>query len=435
MQRVPGTIADVSVLTPLDEEWRYFSELIRRKYQLREVPSKSITHYTWKHSRPSTNAILRCHSAAAGHAGQTKASVFVQQVVQDWQPKNVIMLGIAGSLDKNKAALGDVLIPFQIIGYELGKVIDSASSIADFEKEFRITATQVHQFLYARARAFMNDPDAYKSWQNKCAADRTRSLFLKEHCPPKPSLIMSENDALASGNEVVASKNFATYLKKRVDPRLVAVDMESSGLFTALHFDGYFRDGLMVRGISDYADKKKNQLERQSRDTVRKYATRNATRFLLALLDRSDIGSETSGAYLELRIDLNSTKTAIECGMFFNNLGAQHLVFDNSVCVDRPCRDLALEVFFPEISKDRGLEPFVFERNEGNIARVIHPAAAENGRFYFDLGQAVTGQRFSIGVTSPEAHVSSIWMSLKDHWGVLDDATWVPEPTEYQDDA
>jgi len=68
-------------------------------------------------------------------------------------------------------------------------------------------------------------------------------------------------------------------VKDNRDRKYLALEMESGGFMAAVHKQGLPRS-LVLRAISDYGDENKKRLDTTSKGTFRKYATRNALRWL-----------------------------------------------------------------------------------------------------------------------------------------------------------
>jgi len=60
--------------------------------------------------------------------------------------------------------------------------------------------------------------------------------------------------------------------------------MESGGLAISAHMNTESTKALVVRGISDYGDERKKQLDSVGEGALRRYAMRNATAFLWTLI-------------------------------------------------------------------------------------------------------------------------------------------------------
>jgi hypothetical protein len=84
----------------------------------------------------------------------------------------------------------------------------------------------------------------------------------------------------ASGNFVVKSVEFGEKIKG-MNKYISTVEMEAAGIEKALFLEHANQaDLLMIRGVSDYADKNKTALEKKSKDQWRAFAAANAARLL-----------------------------------------------------------------------------------------------------------------------------------------------------------
>ena len=93
---------------------------------------------------------------------------------------------------------------------------------------------------------------------------------------------------IVSHGGVVSSETFATDLLS-LDRNILAIDTESAGVFEqANSFD---TPAITVRGVSDFADSKKNELETLSKNHVRSIAAMNAAFYIYAQLESSTIAS------------------------------------------------------------------------------------------------------------------------------------------------
>src|SRR5205085_9510390 len=82
---------------------------------------------------------------------------------------------------------------------------------------------------------------------------------------------------LASGPVVGAAQQFTEWLRRKRDRNLKALEMESAGLMAAAVRRVEPARTLIIRGISDYGDKRKEQLDRVRDGARRRQAMRKAT--------------------------------------------------------------------------------------------------------------------------------------------------------------
>lgn len=274
---------DYLLLTPLDEEWRTIRNILCPDYEaVKDVQVGAITYYAWKQpvNRPPDTVgdyLIAAAPMSKKTPAQSKAGNVTTQGVGHWKPNRVTMLGIAGSLEPDRLKLGDVVVPEEIFGYEVGDVVGRNFT-------FRPTLDQTGALDFDRVRAFYNDPVQYPRWQQECLAAAKEMGLKKLKRPPQLHL-----EPVASGNFVVKSVTHGRKLRKEINSKIAAVEMEARGMYQALYMEAQRRDALMIRGISDYADTNKSKLEKQSNDGWRAFSVANAARLLLALWRRGPI--------------------------------------------------------------------------------------------------------------------------------------------------
>jgi nucleoside phosphorylase len=331
-------LIDFLLLTPLDEEWRTMFPLLCPDLQrVKEVPVDSITYYTW--AQPVTTLggkgeyLIAAASIADRTPGQALTASFVTNAVATWRPDTVLLTGIAGSLDPDRVKLGDVIVGRDILGYEVEDALDSGFNL-------RKTYNQIDARQLDRMRALVNLGRPVATWQDQCK-EAAAGLFPAEE-PRRPSLFI---EAIASGNKVVKSTAFAQELQRVFQHQVGAVEMEARGLHQALYLDAKRRDGLVVRGISDYADKYKSDLERRSNDAWRTLAAGNAARLIAIFWQRGSIAPISPGYRLNLqRGSFQQFRQGPETQIDFQVPGAHDLAFPILLERSAPTPAITLEI-------------------------------------------------------------------------------------------
>jgi nucleoside phosphorylase len=332
-------LVDYLVLTPLDEEWRTVrGVLCPVPDNVRNKPIDAITYYLWKevidYSRDSQGEYLIV-AASMGRwtTGQAFAGVFSTQSLNHWKPARIVLVGIAGSLEPDRIMLGDVVVSAKIFGYEVG---DAEGDVI----RFRTTFNQIGALDLDRIRAFRDDPIEYPAWQKECAEAAPANGL--EDLSRYPELHL---EVTASGEYVVKSIEFGKKLRREIDKDICAVEMEARGLHQALYLNSNRADGLMIRGVSDYADENKSSLEKQSKDAYRKFATANAARLLRRLWRRTHVPPLSRGYVLDLSVGPNERfrQTGIP-DIQFKKVGGQDIAFPRLLDRSCPTPELMLEV-------------------------------------------------------------------------------------------
>jgi len=187
--------------------------------------------------------------------GNVKASSTTARLVERWQPNFVLMVGIAGGVP-GKVNLGDVVVASFTHYYEAGKVTPTGD-------EQRPIQIRTDQRLYGRALDYERS-----EWQATIGI------------PPPPTAPASHKPnahfgGIASGEKVIANQDALRQLLQQA--RLLAVAMEGFGVAQAAAEVHPAPGFLEIRGISDFADKQKN-------DDWHEYAADAAAAFTVGLL-------------------------------------------------------------------------------------------------------------------------------------------------------
>jgi nucleoside phosphorylase len=195
--------------------------------------------------------------------GRVKATAATGDAIRRWQPRYVILVGIAGGVAAKGIKLGDILVSDQVVDYELQKVI------SENDVDIRWEVHRADSRLIAAARNLtMND------WQKFIQTKRPRPGAPRRHVGP-----------IASGDKVIA---FGEVLEKYRNhwPALIGVEMEAVGVaaasFQAANPPGFF----MVRGVSDLANQQKGSRQVEK---WRPYACDIAAAYTIALLQSGPV--------------------------------------------------------------------------------------------------------------------------------------------------
>ena len=172
--------------------------------------------------------------ARAAERGSVCSSIAAGDLVREFHPRFLVLLGIAAGFPKanelgNGIELGDVVIADPVCGYEYSKVYDD--------------------YTAAEPRFFRTDEEFLRPFR------RAEGLELKA-----PSMeridrthILVKLGPLASGGKVVASQEFRDRLRQ-VNRNMCALEMEAEGVAQAARHYGYGGKFIVIKGISDYAD-------------------------------------------------------------------------------------------------------------------------------------------------------------------------------------
>lgn len=278
---------DLGIVIALPEEFREFLALLPVKPCPDRDSATGQLNYTFEH--PLTHH--RCVATLIGEMNPGPAALQAERLLARWSPRTMVMLGIAAGIHSD-VRVGDVIIASQVDNY-----LDSSKAVPGntpeafefslggtvFHADFDFL-TQLRNFEFAQSHAFTR-------WQEACVQaltelvpqDKVRTaLFEKGLVRSTPNVI---DVHLASGPTVGAAQQFTEWLRRTQDRNLKALEMESAGFMAAAVRRVEPARTLVLRGISDYGDERKQQLDEVGEGALRRYAMRNATRLLFQLLE------------------------------------------------------------------------------------------------------------------------------------------------------
>jgi nucleoside phosphorylase len=408
---------DYLVLTPLDEEWRTVRSVLCPVHK--NVKSKSIgaiTYYLWKQpvDQPPDKVgdyLIVAAPMSRETPGQAYAGVFTSRSLTYWKPDRIALLGIAGSLEPGRLKLGDVVVSHKICGYEVG---DAKGRDLHFRPKFN----QIGALDFDRVRAFRDDPVEYPKWQQECLAAARAAGLKRVSRPPELHI-----ETTASGNFVVKSVTHGRKLRKEIDPKISAVEMEASGLHQALYLEAKRTDALMIRGVSDYADRNKAKLEKKTKDAWRTFCAANAARLLRTMWQRGPV-PPLSPQY-ELNLEMGPRTRFQQPGIpkiLFKQVGAQNVAFPNLISRGQPSPELTIEV---TAYSEAGLPALDFRGLcivESPDRLVIEPDPKVEGAKRFRLPASEWGLRVEL-LLSFRTSVDIIKVICRDDFQRLSEAT------------
>ena len=189
--------------------------------------------------------------------GNADASITTTRVIQRWQPRNVLMVGIAGGVE-GKAALGDVAVAQYAHYYEPAKL--AANGIEHRGRQFNSTL-----LLYSRAQHY-----EAAEWKGEIHTARPDTVG------GEPKLPEVRFGPIGCGEKVIANLEELAEIQRQC-PKMIAVAMEGAGVAKAVLSEGYSPRYLEIRGISDYAGPDKH-------DGWHEYAANAAAAFTIGFL-------------------------------------------------------------------------------------------------------------------------------------------------------
>ncbi len=284
--RTGNAFCDVAILIAKKDEFRAFLAILGA-YRADNDPTTGKSSYRFN----LPGAIGRPLSLAAlliGGMGNERSALWAHKLNSDVQPSVLVSLGIAGGIHDD-VRLGDVVVASQVDNYLAdAKAVPKASAEEyDFALAGDPFKTDVY-FTNAAQNIEFSNLGIFLKWQEDCSTSYDQALAPnKDALIDKDLLRLSprlEEGHIASGPVVGAATAFTTWLKGKRDRSYLALEMESAGAALAIHESASGIRHLVIRGISDYADERKKELDNIQCGGIRALAMQNATKFLFALL-------------------------------------------------------------------------------------------------------------------------------------------------------
>ncbi len=278
---------DLGIVIALKEEFRAFLTLLPAPYSTSPGPETGQHDYVFEH--PVTHH--RCVVTLIGEMNPGPATLQTERLVSRWSPRTVVMLGIAAGIHSD-VRVGDVVIASQVDSYLASAKAQPGSTGESFEFSLGGVVFHADHHLLTQVRNFeFSQPQAFSRWRRDCARvlaelvpdGEVRSALVRQGLVREAPDVLDAH--LASDSVVGAAQQFTQWLRKQRDRNLKALDMESAGLMAAAVKRKEPVRTLVLRGISDYGDERKSELDAVREGALRRYAMRNATRLLWELLE------------------------------------------------------------------------------------------------------------------------------------------------------
>jgi nucleoside phosphorylase len=227
------TQMDFGIITALDTELDAVKSILDRHEQKKVGAT---TYYLGEIN--SSHRSFKVALAKTFKMGNVNAALTTQDLIYNFNPNYIIMIGIAGGLKRDNLELGDVVVADLVIDYEYLKILPESLS------EPRIDAHQTDYSIVESAQHF----DWAGSIDLPCPSgdpDKKSKLFI---------------GPIASGNKVVTDEKFIEDIKSH-NSKIIAIEMESEGVCTAASHLTIPKRVLIIRGISDMADADKDAVD------------------------------------------------------------------------------------------------------------------------------------------------------------------------------
>lgn len=220
---------------------------------------------------PDGTVLMRRVVIMQARIGRVNAAIAANNAIRQWQPRYILLIGIAGGVAQTGIRLGDVLISDQIIDYELQKLTDVGAQ--------------------PRFEVYRPDSSLLEVARHVARGQWTKFIQTKR---PSQGKVTSHFGPIASGDKVIASRDELAKLQEHW-PRLIGVEMEGAGIAAAVVSASSAPSFLIIRAVADLIDGSKQP-------DVRKwqaYAAAVAAAFTVGLLN--DVGISTISSTISVQ--------------------------------------------------------------------------------------------------------------------------------------
>lgn len=287
IQSEENVTIDFGIVIALKEEFDILFPLIKGRFTTFYSKENKKNFYLFKSDNISSS---NCVATFIGDMGLESALQITEWLINNFHPKTIANIGIAASLDPD-VLLGDIVIGEQIENYlHNARIEDWGKSGFRFKlsnESFACTQEYIEHitnFCFTSETLYQKWVDSCKKQQSELLNDNNKGLstdFFHEIPRVMPGPI-------ASGPILCRSKNFKKILKDH-NRKFLALEMESGGVLKSVGSHGM--NSLVIRGISDFGEGNKEELDKFNDGAIRKYAMINSLTLFFALLDKLDSGN------------------------------------------------------------------------------------------------------------------------------------------------
>jgi nucleoside phosphorylase len=288
---------DIAIITIREDEFEALLQRFRptpdrepgrRTYGICHVNTKSGYHYTI--------AIARC-----SEQGNDTSQKLANDIIHDLNPQLLLVVGIAGGVPHDEFTLGDVIVSARIHNLNVGAQHEDGTSTFDIRGGIHPLISDItsNLLLYQDRLAGWNAPESIgqarpavnprraiisgdEEWRRKVRAS------LKLHFDTEPNrtrLPRFKTGSIASSNHLIRNPLILNQWRE-IARTILAVEMESAGVYEAAQGIDRQYPVMAIRGISDIVG-----LKRDERWAA--YACQTAAAFTYAFIMTEPIGSRS----------------------------------------------------------------------------------------------------------------------------------------------
>ena len=246
--RMEASPPDVLVLTALDVELAAAKQAFGISEEAEHTTTENGLH-VWKapvtkRGGKTANCVVACFAGA----GNVEAASVTSMLLSELRPGNVMMLGIAAGL-RGKCALGEVVLAERVVAYEGAALVEGG------KVEARPEITRLNSRVRQDVSSYLSNRTTLES--RLTSSYKALGIEFPEHVEAGPVAqgVMPKTATVASGEKLLRDPEMFLGMRE-LHGKIEVAEMEGAGLFAACANFG--KPVLMVRGISDFGDLKKD---------------------------------------------------------------------------------------------------------------------------------------------------------------------------------
>ncbi|WP_346891545.1 TIR domain-containing protein [uncultured Roseibium sp.] len=294
---------DILLYLALSEEADSVLGVLGDGFKPEEFSSLALIGFFGTLRSSSLHRDFRVAVVPAGKMGNTRAANVVSALIGILKPADVVVIGIAGSLS-NDMEPGDVFIPDSVNEYLANAAAVGEQGPWKFVTSGNNFLTSVR--LLNRFQFFAHSYKmAHQSWQADTRALREAIIPATTEVAMKTAglesrgackLFAGDDRKLASGPAVGKGTAFIEWIMREVDRKASAIEMESAGVYDAAILRTPAPRTVSIRGISDYADERKEKIEKTAKGKFRDLSAKNAVALFIRAVEAGVFGPDDASA-------------------------------------------------------------------------------------------------------------------------------------------
>jgi len=252
--------AEIAILTVIPEELRRALNAFNIRFIKDCRKAENGTNY-W-HGSVRSQIVNRNYSVVVtciGHAGNYDCTAATSDVISEYEPKVVLLMGIAAGL-RDRIKIGEVVLSERVVAYET-----AAIDIDEEGKERMVSRPDMPRIEYtieqdvARYEASLGLNRVERKFQSKTlggtypAPSEGKEEEYQNHVATEANI---RTTTIASGEKLLRNPSVLYRLRWHMHGRIEVGEMEAAGLQTACRH--HQLPWLVIRGISDFGDKLKD---------------------------------------------------------------------------------------------------------------------------------------------------------------------------------